>query len=312
MSDTFCVMPWYGLEIGKKNSNCCWLVSNHDIDEVKKDLLNGVKSKWCTKCWKAEENGNVSRRLQQNVLLDVLTDKSIETLENDVKENKNKILWYSVHTSNKCNSACVTCGPDSSSKWNSLLKTNAKTRTLNNIDSNLDYKQAKFIEFLGGEPLLENKNLEILKKLLSHGNSKCVISIVTNGSILLSKKYINVLSQFKKVIICLSIDGIGSVFEYMRWPLKWDLLLQNLELFRSKNFEISVSYTLSNVNLPFKEETINWFENEKLPYIINNVVYPWYFSPDTSINNKITQQILNDQDKLKGISRFNFLNHKTS
>lgn len=305
-------MPWYGLELGTKNSNCCWLLDGHDIEEVKKDLLNGVKSQWCSKCWEVESNGDTSRRMQQNVLLDVLTDKSIETLENDVKENKNKTVWYSIKTSIKCNGACVTCGPAHSSKWNSLLNKNTKTKIPKDIDSELDYKQAKFIEFLGGEPLLENKNLEILEKLISFGNTECVISIITNGSIALSKKHIDALSQFKKVIVCLSIDGIGPVFEYMRWPLKWDSLLKNLELFRTKNFEISVSYTLSNVNLPFKEETIAWFEQENLPYITNNVVYPWYFSPNIPLENKTTQQILDAQDKLKGINRYNFLNSKTS
>lgn len=312
MSSMFCVMPWYGLEIGKKISNCCWLDKNHNIDEVKKDLLNGVKSKWCNKCWNAEDNGDTSRRLQQNILLDTLTDKSIETLENDVRENKNKTIWYSVHTSNKCNGACVTCGPISSSKWSSLLKEKTKTRTLPDVDSNLNYGQAKFIEFCGGEPLLENKNLEILEKLINIGNTECVISMVTNGNVALAKKHIDILSQFKKVIICLSIDGVGPVFEYMRWPLKWDLLLQNLELFKSKNFEIAVSYTLSNINLPFKDKTVAWLENEKLPYIINNVVHPWYFSPDIPISNETTQQMLDAQDKLKGIDRNNFLNLKTS
>ena len=312
MTDTFCVMPWYGFEIKRRGSNCCWLTPDHNIDEVKKDLLNGIQSKWCSKCWKAEKNGDISRRLQQNLLLDTLLDKSIETLENDVKENKNKIVYYSVNTSNKCNGACITCGPDSSSKWNSLLKTTTKTKILDSIDNLLDYQNAKFIEFRGGEPLLENKNFEILEKLLIVGNNSCTISIVTNGNVKLSTKQINLLSQFKKVIVCLSIDGIGSVFEYVRWPLKWNLLLKNLELFRSMNFDLSVSYTLSNINLPFKEETIKWFETEKLPYLINNVVYPWYFSPDVPIDNSTTQETLNFQDRLKGISRSDFLNYKTS
>jgi sulfatase maturation enzyme AslB (radical SAM superfamily) len=312
MADTFCVMPWYGFEIRKQDSNCCWLTPDHNIDEVKKDLLNGIQSKWCSKCWKAEKNGNVSRRLQQNLLLDVLLDKSIETLENDVRETKNKTFLYSISTSDKCNGACVTCGPEDSSKWNLLLKTNKKPDVLDNIDDFVDYQNAKFIEFLGGEPLLENKNLQILEKLLDAGNNNCLISIVTNGNVSLMSKHLDLLSQFKKVVVCLSIDGIGPVFEYLRWPLKWNLLLKNLELFRSMNFDLSVSYTLSNINLPFKEETIKWFETEKLPYLINNVVCPWYFSPEVPIDNKITQETLDAQDKLKGISRSDFLNYKTS
>lgn len=305
-------MPWYATEIKREGSNCCWLTRYHDIEEVKKDLLNGVQSKYCVKCWKTEQNGNISRRMQQNVILDVLLDKSIETLENEVRENKHKIVYYSIETSDKCNGACVTCGPETSSKWNLLLKTNKKPEILNNIDSSLDYQNAKFLEFRGGEPLLENKNFKILEKLIDAGNYDCIISIVTNGNVKLLPKQLSLLSKFKKVVICLSIDGIGPVFEYMRWPLKWNLLLENLELFKSLNFDLSVSYTLSNVNLPFKDETIEWFNKENLPFLLNKVVYPWYFSPDVPIDNKTVQEALDFQDKLKGINRHDLLNYKTS
>ena len=302
-------MPWYGIEIHNKITHCCWLHPKYNIDDVKKDLLNGKKSEWCKKCWDSEKKGNTSRRLQQNLLLDVLLDKSIETLENDAKEQKNKTFVYTIRASNNCNGACVTCSPLSSSKWSLLLnKPNTKLKTMDKADEVIDYQNAKFIEFLGGEPLLEYKNLEILEKLLSVGNTSCVISIITNGNVKLLPRYLSVLTKFKKVIVCLSIDGIGPVFDYMRWPLTWDLLLKNLELFRSNNFELSVSYTLSNINLPYKEETIKWLEKEKLPYIINEVIDPWYFGPNIPVTNDTTQEMLDFQDTLKGIDRKNFLN----
>ena len=309
-SKTFCVMPFYAMEFFKKPTHCCWMPVDYDIDEVKEDLLNGKQSTWCKKCWEAEDNGNVSRRLQQNMLVDVLLDKSIETLENDVKENKNTTCVYTIKASNKCNGACVTCDPGSSTKWDLLLgNKNVKSKTgMFNDSAIIDYQNARYIEFLGGEPFLEYKNLEILENLVTAKNTDCTISIVTNGSVKILPKFLSLLSQFKQVIICLSIDGIGPVFDYMRWPLKWELLLQNLQIFREENFDLSVSYTLSNVNLPYKEETIDWLKKEKLPYIINEVRAPWYFDPKIPLTNSSTQEALNFQDALKGIDRKNFLN----
>ena len=303
-------MPFYAMEFFKKTTHCCWMLPSYDINEVKEDLLNGKQSTWCKKHWEAEHNGNVSRRLQQNMMVDVLLDKSIETLENDVKENKNTTCVYTIKASNKCNGACVTCGPGSSTKWDLLLgNKNVKSKTGMFDDSAIiDYQNARYIEFLGGEPFLEYKNLEILENLVTAKNTDCTISIVTNGSVKILPKFLSLLSQFKQVIICLSIDGIGPVFDYMRWPLKWELLLQNLQIFRAENFDLSVSYTLSNVNLPYKEETIDWLKKEKLPYIINEVRAPWYFDPKIPLTNSSTQEALNFQDTLKGIDRKNFLN----
>lgn len=322
MADVFCIQPWLGKETkltnGKKYKECCWLSKDYDIDQVRKDLTQGIKTSACQRCWDAESNDLISRRQQQNLLADTLYNLSIENLQKLCIEQGYAPTIYQINTGNKCNGACIMCGPKASSKWQSLLKQHSPHTELpydhefdldfdnaKFVDFGLDFDNAKFVEFLGGEPLLEKKVIPILEKL----NKDCCISFVTNGSISIDKKLLDLLRKFNKLIICLSIDGIGPVFEYHRWPLKWNKLLENLEQFRSLECDLSVSYTLTNINLPYYDETISWFKSQNLKYLINKVRHPEYFDPDNPISKK-TISALDKQDLLKGINRkdygFNF------
>jgi hypothetical protein len=86
------------------------------------------------------------------------------------------------------------------------------------------------------------------------------------------------LSQFKNLNVCISIDGIGLKFEYLRYPLLWSDLLTNLNFFRSNGVNISVSYTISNLNSIYYKETTDWFKENNLTFNHNLVTHPNYFS----------------------------------
>ena len=75
------------------------------------------------------------------------------------------------------------------------------------------------------------------------------MSFVTNGSFSLNARQKEILAKFKNLNFCFSIDGVGPVFEYLRWPLKWVDIENNISWCQANNVEFSVSYTLSNINL---------------------------------------------------------------
>ena len=303
MSNTFCVQPWLGKDLlNDKNKICCWLEKSYDVDQIRYDLLNDIKSSACSKCWRAEAQGQQSRRQQQNTLADVLYDMNIENLQLMCETTNYNPTMYQVNSSNICNGACIMCGPELSSKWQSLLK-DYKKRVVHDVD--VDVATAKYVEFAGGEPLLEKKYIDILEKL----NRDCVVSIITNGSVDIKPQLVNLLKEFKNLIICMSIDGVGPVFEYQRWPLTWNKLQENLAKFKQLDCYLSVSYTLTNINLPYKQQTIDWFDSQGLSYIINECIFPKHFAASSPIS-KETIKELDRQDLLKGIDRreygFNF------
>ena len=142
----------------------------------------------------------------------------------------------------------------------------------------INFDSATNILFRGGEPFLSDTNFYILEQLIAHNNTNCFVSFVTNTSFNLTSRQIEILDQFPRKNFCFSIDGVGPVFEYMRFPLKWDKMLANLAFCREKNIDVSVSYTVSNVNLLYHDQTVAWLQEQNIPYITNLVTYPKYFS----------------------------------
>jgi sulfatase maturation enzyme AslB (radical SAM superfamily) len=163
---------------------------------------------------------------------------------------------------------------------------------LTTIEQHANLQELVTLTLLGGEPLYEKQNFRLLERLLELGNSNVFISIVTNGSVELSESHRHILAQFSNLNFCISIDGIGPVFEYMRYPLKWDQLLENLKFFQSITSNISASYTISNVNVPYYIETRDWFQRNNIPHNHNLVYNPEFFQPRAlpqSIKSKLKQ-----------------------
>jgi hypothetical protein len=282
MSDTFCVLPWYGKEISRNTKPCCLLPVDHDIEDIKKTLLSGQQHPACQKCWDVESSGQTSRRQQENKFLDYKLDRDLEKIQQDCIDKKSTTLLYQVNTSNLCNQACVTCNSSFSTKWQELDRqmniVQVSPPPIDDFSKKIDYANAKRIEILGGEPLFDPVSLQLLDQLLINNNRDCFISVVTNGSITLKPTQIDKLKQLNDLNICVSIDGIESVFEYMRWPGKWAKLLENIEQYRSIAKTITVSYTISAVNALYYDQTTEWFNNNNLSYNHNIAVGPAWVS----------------------------------
>ena len=282
-SKSFCVLPFYGREY-PSNSVCCLLTSDANLDKIKKDMLLDIRTPACSACWKLEDAGILSDRLIKNKTLDYYADTSLSVLYDQCVKAENKTVLYKIDTSNTCNATCVTCGSNSSTAWGQLENRNGMTpRKAWRIKPALTHDWINFdsatnILFRGGEPFLSDTNFYILEQLIAHNNTNCFVSFVTNTSFNLTSRQIEILDQFPRKNFCFSIDGVGPVFEYMRFPLKWDKMLANLAFCREKNIDVSVSYTVSNVNLLYHDQTVAWLQEQNIPYITNLVTYPKYFS----------------------------------
>lgn len=293
--NTFCVLPWYSLEL-PSNNPCCLLPKNTDINQVKNDLLAGTKSPACAKCWSLEEQNRTSRRQMENRFLDYKLDRDLELLYQDCKTKTIDPILYQITSSNLCNQACVPCNSTASSKWAEIERKMGITpwplTKINLSTSNINYSTARRISLLGGEPFFDEKTFEILEELIEHNNLDCFITLVTNGSITLKQSQIDLLSKFTDLNICISIDGTGPVFEYMRWPAKWEVVCDNIKKFQEITNNISVSYTISSLNIFYHQQTIDWFEEQGLRHNHNIVNDPTWLSLDAMP--KELKQLLKD------------------
>ena len=84
------------------------------------------------------------------------------------------------------------------------------------------------VHFMGGEPMLSRRFEQFVDTMLEH-NPNISVSFVTNGSFSLTTRQKEILSKFRNLDFCFSIDGVGPVYEYLRYPLKWDQRLENIQ-----------------------------------------------------------------------------------
>lgn len=328
---SFCVLPFYGWEY-PVDSPCCLWRGKFDLAQVQNQMLQGQRPSECQACWNLEDRGLKSDRQVKNETLDYYCDKNLKDLYEDCQQGKHQIVHYKIETNNVCNAACATCGSDNSTYWGKLLEKNQQPTTgiwqiePHTMDQQINYVHARVISFRGGEPFLSKTNFYILKRLIEAGNTDCFITFQTNGSIVPTGQQLEILSHFKNINISFSLDGTGPVFEYLRYPLKWTDVENTIDWYRTRNFDISVAYTLSNLNVLYHAQTTAWFEKQNLNYLINQVYYPAWFRPsalpdsvkksidfdfvdsDEDLENYMTfRQKISEQDRWKGIRMQDYL-----
>jgi hypothetical protein len=296
----FCVMPFYGWEY-PTNTHCCLLPKNYDLGSIQTDMLNNQRNSQCHKCWTLEDAGIVSERQIKNFTLDYYTNTDISYLYDQCVSKQNTTSHYQIAASNFCNATCVTCNDNASTAWGSLLKKTAKkTVSLkllkeNHVQPHVDYTAARFVGFKGGESTMIRTHWDIIEQLIEHKNFDCCVSFVTNGSFDLTDRQKHLLSQFKNVNFNFSIDGVGAVFEYMRYPISWSKINNNIKWAQDQKFTVSATYTISNVNIYYHAQTIKWFADNDIRYLENVVYDPVYFSPK-SLSKSIKQKIILSTD----------------
>jgi sulfatase maturation enzyme AslB (radical SAM superfamily) len=285
---TYCPLPFIAVDVlDKKFSPCAYIEKKifkkyetiedyYDSTELKNlqnNLSNGIKDTMCSTCWKNEDIGIQSMR--QSVLQDRYM---IE---------KNKISQIKLHTGNRCNLSCMMCFPSVSTSWNKLWsKKNYpelfyKESGFENYDfyaeeyikKNID--NILFIETLGGEPLFSKHFISLLNWIIKEKKSKNITLYIITNLTLLPKSLIKILSCFKKIVLTISLEGIGAVNDYIRWGSKFEIIDKNIKIAQSKGFNLSIVATANSLNLHRLQEIYVYAESLKIPVMQVSVVKGW-------------------------------------
>jgi sulfatase maturation enzyme AslB (radical SAM superfamily) len=164
-----------------------------------------------------------------------------------------------------CNLACRTCGPTDSTFWQkhlndhqgwiTAIEYNRRSDDVIQTLKNINLSNLQEVCFSGGETLLGGGYWDIaeyIASVASNAGSDITLSFQSNGTQSVSEKFHNIIKKFKLVKINFSVDGTGSKFEYLRWPAKWDQVVNNLAELRStlpSNVMFNVEETISIFNL---------------------------------------------------------------
>lgn len=272
---------------------------NTDINVAERHMmLRNERNKSCEQnCWHAEDAGAVSPRLYQN--------GTERTHVNPITGPE--IIDLTVNS--ECNLTCSYCCKEYSNSWRRdlvdhgnykfskyndnrfkivsedlILDAISQKEMHNSQRYNLLIDELKIyaptlkrLEITGGEPLLDNKLIDLLPTLGLSTN--CIIHIYSGLGVGHNRfeRLVKSMSLLPNLTLKVSAETIGDMFEFNRYGADWNEFQQKLKLLDQYSINWEFSCTLSNLTIQGFVDFYNFFpEREK---IVSFCYSPNFMSP---------------------------------
>lgn len=272
MTEIFCIAPFVNLSTTSDGYSrlCCQAKENHDFvindktvmqvfhsDYFKKAREDFKKNIWpnaCVSCKNLEEKGISTRRAMENERWKHLNWNKII--------NNPEIHCFDLRLGNQCNLACVMCSPRNSTYWYNDYKNYDHLKNwihtdglhwakkgilLNDIKNNLN--KVEILYFSGGEPLTNKIHISMIDQLIENKLSKNISLIYDTNGTYIDKKWINNWKCFKSVQINFSLDATGDLNNYIRYPSRFEHILEKFELLHQSNCDVYLQCAIGAHNI---------------------------------------------------------------
>jgi hypothetical protein len=259
---------------------------------VRKNMLDGVWSAECARCMKEEDSGLNSRRQYELSNWKFNLADAQKVTQDDGTIVDTNLQYFDLRFGNMCNLACRMCGPTDSHTWYEqwleyhnddgyddthgrvTLQRNEKGRLFTKdydwhnsesfweqIEKNISH--IEHVYMAGGEPMMIERHYEFLQKCIDGNHAKNIIIEYNTNMTNLPDRVLNMWTHFKQVRVGASIDGMGEVVEYQRWPLKWKSAYKNLQklddyAYNNKNIIAWLAFTVTAYNVWHVPEFMWW------------------------------------------------------
>lgn len=297
-SSTFCVMPWIHQNLSLPNNYkpCCNADSEYknitaqttsvldafhsgEASTLRQQLDNNENPEICNVCWNKESMGVESYR-------QIYNKQYSSSLS-----NKPVLKYIDIEFDNVCNLQCRMCSQHNSDqilKSIDLFKEKGLPLPSNLYGkANHSYYQKEKKDYIkevlhnidqfkvtGGEPFLSKDFLEILDICIDKDLAKGITLRITTNGTKFSKSILNKLQKFKEVFLTISIDGTGSVYNYIRYPFNWEQLNKRLLELKQYSFNVMMSCVVQAYNWLNLNELINYSQDIKCAIEFNLEIYP--------------------------------------
>lgn len=297
IQDTFCVLPWMHLYVGTDGNvlPCCTAdhqhpmgnIEEHSVDNIvkspafnqlRKNMMDGLRNKECSRCYAQEDLGLPSARQSHN---NRWKNIKKDNLKKNGSIDKFDPVYLDIRLNNICNLKCRMCSGYFSSAIaqeevvlfgkKELIQSSLKLQQRNSgLIKILDYvPTAEKIYFAGGEPLMTAEHYEILDALIACGKTNLEIIYNTNFTTLnyRGRSVLDLWKQFSNITIGASLDAEGAVAEYVRHGTDWSTIESNLKLVKSQcphvNFTVTSTVGLLNAGSLIKLQR-EWHNSKTL------------------------------------------------
>ena len=278
------------------------------VDIINSDEWKNIKqqmyaNEWPSSCLSCKERERITGWSVRSLFTD-------EIFETTGWEEEN-ITYLEFNGSNICNLACLHCTPGFSSRW---VIDNKKARKvydtydadkqyrLRDLDAirthtndlsdrstkmhlpdpdliienlkQLDLSNLRTINFKGGEPLLNSEVPAILNYLEEQSILHQVTIIFSSNGTYINQTIIDLFKKCKSIRFNISIDGIGSLFNYIRYgDAKFEDIEPTIaELNKLPNIKIDICTAVMNYNIYHLDDIRSWTTGMREKYSV--VAYP--------------------------------------
>lgn len=342
-SKTFCALPWMhlatnasgylrvccnstpGKNLIKKTDGKFYKIYEDNIKEawnsetyqtIRKEMLDDIRPEMCQRCFREEDAGLISARQNWN-------KKWISKLNDITHEPEFNIKYLDIRLGNLCNLRCRMCNPYASNMWvkeHNLVNKNLSQEEYNRLKSmnwpeneitwtNL-FSIADSIEEIyltGGEPTIIKQQHRLLDYLIETKISKNIKLKYNTNLTNVPRHLISRWKNFQKVQLNCSIDAVGDLNKYIRYPSDWKKIVENFEKVRKlENVYIEIHCTVQMYNILSLPIFINWANNYNHKIYFNILNHPEELNIRVlpqELKKIATERLLSytNLDKIKGV-----------
>ena len=278
--------------------------------EIRKTMLNNEEHEACIRCDTEENSGVRSRRQYENELwenrFNIENAKEVTSADGTIDTDKTPIMYYDLRFGNLCNLKCRMCGPTDSNQWYNdwvkmwgkphfqdshgkveLVKQKnrwiAKHGDYNWFESDYFWKQLEQnipniqqIHTVGGEPLLIDKHYDLLQMCVDKGYAQNIVVEYNTNLTNIPQRAWNIWPHFKRIQIGASIDATYELNDYIRYPSKFDKIVENLYKLdeANGNFVVWIACTVQFYNAPYLPDFMKWVLTQKFKRVQNLIRKP--------------------------------------
>lgn len=279
--DNYMVEDGKEIRVDKYSIEEAW--NSEYMKTLRHNFKNNVRSKGCNQCWKEQALGLKPMRY----------DSYGYNIPETQVQNPEQPMRVEINASNVCNLRCRICWANASSRW---IK---EAKELYQFDSgevhyNMTPENQEIIRkwvphftqigFFGGEPLMSDENIELMRYCVQTGHSKHISLLINTNATVYTDELVTLFKQFKNVFLNFSIDDIGARFEYERSGAIWNEVVDNMKKYiRHGGFtgddqlQIKICCSVTSMNIYYFPEYFE-FMNEHFPGlpVFWNLVYSPY------------------------------------
>jgi len=272
--------PYTPHKIYSSNIEEVW--NSNTYKKIRQQFLNNEKPDICIRCFREEDAGLKSARQGWN-------EKYISNLVESIEPELN-IKYIDLRLGNLCNLRCNMCNPYASNQWlkdwhiNNDPLPETEYKRLQKMDWPLQEEtwsnlipilpSVETIYLTGGEPTLAKQQYRLYDICIEQGYAKNIILKYNSNLTNLPDKLIKYWKHFKKIKMNASIDGIGIVNDYIRYPSIWNNIEKKLLKLISMEVDLQIHTTVSAYNIFHLPKIFDYFSKYEIQPYLNILNHP--------------------------------------